>query len=830
MKLTIDGKKIEAEGKRSILDVARENDIFIPALCDHPILGPFGGCRLCIVEIEGRRGFAPSCSTYIEDGMEVKSNTPQLRKARKEILGLILTEHPDACLVCTEKKYCDEYKSTIRKVGEVTGCVLCPNNGRCDLQDVVEAIQLDKVNFPSVYRDIEVKKNDPFFDRNYNLCILCGRCVRVCHELRGASTVHFVNRGSEALIGTALDRPLLESGCQFCGACVDVCPTGALTERAIKYEQLPNGLEKTICPLCGVGCELDVMLKDGRILHTRPSEEGVVNRGQGCVKGRFVIRDVVYSSQRILRPMIRRQKELEEVSWDEALDFVAQKIKSLKGKEIGVVTSPQLSCEDHFVVQKFAGEVVKTKNLALTTRLGPLDSLRNLAKKHGISPSFYFKKEDISRSKVLVLVGTDLALTHPILWLEVLKAVRDGAKLLIVNPFATVGNRYASLELLVSPGSEDLLFRSLAKVIQKKGTSSRIDLEGYNPLKRSLDKLNLANAAEITGIDEEILERAADVLMQSEPCFIMGTDLNPFSWEDEMMPALWNLSLLSQGKLMVLGLENNQKGMFEMQLNGWGKIKPLSQIIQDAQESQIKALYAIGPVFLGKKIKKEFLVVQDSYLGVNAEKADVVLPAATFAETDGTFINVEGRIQNFSKVIRPVGESKPDWWILGQLAKKLGKKNFAYKSTQDIFRELKKAIPTFAKKNLSNVKKEEMKKPKFVPLKSRNSETWDRKKFPFALCSQYNLDTYRNLVLSSEVKGFAMVRNANWIKINPQDAQALKIADGESVIVESAGGKRTGEAKITEEVPKGMVKASFLWGGGVEESCYPLPVRIKRGK
>ena len=168
MKLTIDGKRVETEGKKSILDVARENNINIPALCDHPRLDPFTGCRLCIVEIQGRRGFAPSCSTYAEEGMEVRSDTPRLRKTRKEILGLILTEHPDACLICTEKKNCDEYKSTIRKVGEVTGCVLCPNNGRCDLQDVVEAVQIDKVDYPSVYRDLEVKKNDPF---------LCASCI-----------------------------------------------------------------------------------------------------------------------------------------------------------------------------------------------------------------------------------------------------------------------------------------------------------------------------------------------------------------------------------------------------------------------------------------------------------------------------------------------------------------------------------------------------------------------------------------------------------------------------------------------------------------------------
>ena len=829
MKLTIDGKKIEAEGKKSILDVARENDIYIPALCDHPILGPFSGCRLCIVEIQGRRGFAPSCSTYIEDGMEVKSDTPQLRKTRKEILGLILSEHPDACLICAEKQNCDEYKSTIRKVGEVTGCVLCPNNGRCDLQDVVEAVQIDKVDFPSVYRDFEVKKNDPFFDRNYNLCILCGRCVRVCYELRGASTVHFVNRGSESVIGTVLDRPLHESGCQFCGACVDVCPTGALTERAIKYEPLPDGSAKTICPLCGMGCELEVMLNNGRILNAKASEKGAVNQGQACVKGRFLIKDVVYSPRRILQPMIRRKKELEEVSWEEALDFVTQKIKTYKGNEIGFVTSPQLSCEDNVIAEKFAQEVVKTKNVGITTGFTPLDSLWHLAQKNGIKPSFNFKKEDISRAKVIFLTGTDLAVSHPILWLEVLKAVRNGTKLLVASPFEVVGNMYASSWLPNKPGSENLLFRYLSKVILKEGDARGHDLEGYESFRRSLDKLNLSKATEDTAIDEQSLHQAADKLMQSEPCFIAGKGLTPFSGENKNIAALWNLSLLCKSQLIPLGLESNYRGVFEIQRYNLRKTKLLSQIIQDTQEGQIKALYVIGSIPLDKKTKTEFLVVQDSYMNEVAERADVVLPAATFAETEGTVVNVEGRIQNFSRVIQPIGEAKPDWWILSQLAKKWGKRNFAYKKSQDILKELKKTIPAFARISPTNankkkalfVKEGEGGKPKFVLLKSRNNVSNGGKKFPLILCTDYNLDTYRNLVLSREIKGFEIVRNARWIKLNPEDAKSLKLKDGESIVVESATGKRNGVAKITEAVPKGTVRASFL---------IPLPVKIKRGK
>ncbi len=854
MKITIDGIQIEFEDRKTILEVAKENGIFIPSLCDHERLSPFAGCRLCIVQIKGRKGFPPSCSTYAEEGMEIKTKTPGLQRLRKEILELILSEHPNACLICSEKKNCDEYKSTIRKVGETTGCVLCPNNGRCELQDVVDALKVDKVRYPSVYREIEIKKEDPFFDRNYNLCILCGRCVRVCHEVRGASTLSFAYRGSYAVVGTVLDRPHLESGCQFCGACVDVCPTGALSERALKYETLPDSTAETVCPLCSMGCTLEVALRKGRILSSKPSPDGAVNRGQACVKGRFVIRDLVHSPQRILRPMIRVNKELEEVTWEKALDFVAQQLKKYKGKEIAVVASSQVTCEDNFVLRKFARNVLKTENEVSPAHFSSLSAYKRLAHEQGFNADGHFRIEDISKADVILLAGEDLPVFHPLVWLEVLKAVKSGAKLVVASPHELTLNRYASTWLKNNPGSEFFLFSGLAKVLleaEEEGDHSWI--EGLESFKDSLGKLDFSQVLKITGLHNDEFIQTAELLKEGEAAvFLFGSGLTQNPWGAQNLTALTNLALLRDAHIFPLGQENNLRGALEINHDFPDKGLSLDQVFHASLSGKIKALYLNGPMPDLRKAKMEFLVIQDSFINDNMERADAVLPAVTFAETDGTFVNVEGRIQKFTKVIERSGEAQPDWWIISRLAKKMGYKDFGCKNQATIMKEMSKGIPGFS--NISDTKldngeeafvhEEARRKKNFIPLRFTHAPGQTSPKYPFLMSIDYSLDYYRNLALAQESKGLRVIRDSRWIKISPEDARRLKLNDGETVVINSASGEAQGLVKISETVPKGLVKANFLWN---EDSIFSLashvfpassknhlvnliPVKIKRGK
>jgi len=680
MKLLIDGRAIALEGPATLLEAARANGIDIPSLCDHPWLAPYAACRLCLVEVKGRKGCVPACSTAAEEGMDVMTSTPDLQSLRRGILELILAEHPHACLICCEKPSCDDLKSTIRKTGEVTGCVLCPVNGRCELQRVAEAVGLDRVPFPSHRRSGEVRRDDPFIDRDNSLCILCGRCVRVCHEVRGASVLTFVSRGSETVIGTALDRRLLDSECQFCGACVDVCPTGSLTERAVRYDRPAETETKAVCTLCGQGCGLCVKLRDGRVAGTSPDPEGAVNRGQACVKGRFLVRPALIHPRRLLKPLIRENGELREAGWEEALTLAATRLAGIEPGQISVAASAQSSCEDLFAVHRFAAEALGGPAVAGPWTNSAAAGLRDLGRAAGRAVPLNFRLSDIALAGTIVVIGEDLPVTQPIVGLSVHRAVARGAALIRMNA-------------------------------------------------------------------GEGLRRLSDRLDASGPVLILfGPELLKRGQGQARLAELWDLAAPGGGRLLALDRESNIRGGLAI-----AEAFPARPAAKAA-----RALYIAGPHPRIAPGKADLVIVQASYRDEHVSSADIVFPEATSFEAEGTFVNIEGRIQVSPTAVAPPGEAWPGWRILKELAARLGAPGFDFASPAEVRIALSAAVPPLAAAAAGG--------PAFLaeeagrPAPSVGGPADERPTRGRRLAAPRDPDDYKGLSLAAEIKGLKLVR------------------------------------------------------------------------
>jgi formate dehydrogenase alpha subunit len=761
MILTIDGCAITVEGRPTLLEAARANGIFVPSLCDHPGLDPFAACRLCLIEVKGRKGYVPACGTTAEDGMDVVTSTPELRALRRGILELILAEHPHACLICDEKPSCDDFKSTIRKTGEVTGCVLCPVSGRCELQKVVDAMGLDIVLFPSHRRPGEVRRDDPFIDRDNSLCILCGRCVRVCQEVRGASVLTFVSRGSGTVIGTALDRRLLDSGCQFCGACVDVCPTGSLTERAVRYDRPSETESKVVCPLCGQGCGLLIKSSEARILGSSPDPESPVNRGQACVKGRFLVRAAAHHPRRLLQPMIRDKGSLREATWDEALGAAAARLAGIPAGEVAVSASAEGSCEDLFVLYRFAAEALKARSVSGPWSDSAAARLLETGRGGGRTVPLNIRLSDIGRAGTILLLGENLSITQPLVNLEVVRALRKGAKVISVGSAIEHYSPSGAIDLGIPAGKDGLLLSALTASLLESPGPEAARTPGFEEFKTSFGMFDEAKARRALRVSKERLLEIARLLAGVKPLLVLfGTDFLKADGGPDVLAALANLALVAGGRLVPLDIGANLRGGLVIASAFAAQFPGADGHSGGSAEPEPRALYVVGPLAKIRPGDAELVIFQGSYTDEQAEAADILLPETTSFEAAGTTVNVEGRIQLSGAAIGPLGAAKPGWSILSLLAAKLGAAGFEYGTAEEIRTDLARAVPAFkaldppACGSGDSFLIEEADGPEaFIIARSDRTSEFSRK----PAVSQ-DPDTYKGLNLAREHKSLKLVR------------------------------------------------------------------------
>jgi formate dehydrogenase, alpha subunit, archaeal-type len=721
VKAVINGMEVEARDGETILGLARRLGIEIPTLCYYEGFSN-GSCRVCVVEVNGR--LMPSCITRVSEGMKIETESPRAREARLTILKLLLKNHVH------------------RSREERDRCVLCGYAVRYGLEQA------------PIISDERLDDTHPAIVFNPSACVMCRKCVIACTMDQNNDIIAVIGRGSGTRIGFDLDVPMGKSDCVSCGACVDACPTGALMEK----DWVPaDKVVETTCPYCGTGCTVEYGVKDGRVVWARGGY-GPANEGKLCIKGKFGFH-YVNSPERLTKPLVRKSgvpkgplndrnihEAFMEVSWDEALNMVASRIKEIISKygpaSIGGIMSDRSTNESLYAFQKFMRCAIGSDNIDQSATLCHEPSAWSLATQLGFGAATN-PIRDILNARTILVVGSNINETHPVIASYVKRAAKQGSHLVVVNPMHTELARYAEYEINLRPGTDVVLFSAMAKYILDMGWYDEDFIgkftEGFEEWRRSLEPFTLDFAERVTGVPADIIRQVARLYALEKPSMILWTlGITEHENGTENVSSLINLALLTGnvGKpgsgLMPLRGQNNVQGGADMgcapgRLPGYQPITDVevrrrfeelwrcklpnfvgfrsTEMIEMARRGLIKAMIIVGENSVRSHpdsnavrdalSKLEFLVVQDIFLTETAEYADVVLPAASSALEDyGTFTNTERRVQLTRKVVDSPGEAKPDWWVFVELARRLGY-DMGFRDGEGIMREIAQSSRIF---------------------------------------------------------------------------------------------------------------------------------------
>ncbi len=852
--IIIDGIEVKAKAGKTILDAALENNIYIPNLCHHPELVPTGTCRMCLVEVEGISSVVVACKTIVRQGMSVSTESPLINSTRRATLELLHINHKQDCTNCKKNGIC--------KLQEVTAFVGV-NEGR---------LKLLRKNKPHVPPD----KSNPFFKLDHDKCILCGICIRTCNEIQGVDALQFAYRGYHTIVSAFLNQTIKDSVCESCGECVVRCPVGALVP---KHTSMPSREVSSVCPYCGVGCGILLGVRGDKITSVTGIKESPVNKGRLCVKGRYGY-EWVNHSERLKKPLIKKGENFVESSWDEALTLIAEKLSKYKGESFATFSSAKCTNEDNYIIQKFTRAGMLTNNIDHCARLCHAPSVAGLAQSFG-SGAMTNTIGELGKAGCIFAIGTNTTESHPVIALEVKSAKKNGSKIIVANPREIDLCKFADIWLQHKPGTDVPLLMGICKAIINNGLEDEEFInsrcEGYSEFKESLKEYDLKNVEKITGVPAGKIKEAAKVYASMGPSSIIyAMGITQHTHGTDNVLAISNLAMLtgnigkkSSGVNPLRG-QNNVQGACDMGalpnfFPGYQKVLEetvikkfesawecklsnktgitLTEIIDAIDRKKVKALYLVGENSLlsepdanhvKEALKKlEFFVAQDVFLSETACLADVVLPAASFAEKDGTFTNTERRIQRVRKALNPIGESKPDWLITCMIAQKMGIKGFEFSGAKEIFDEISKLTPSYKGVSYERIDKTGLQWPvydkthkgtpvlhkekfltsnglgRFAKLKYRPPAEIPDKEYPLLLTTERSLYHYHTGTMSRRVDGLNVLNSEELVEINPTDAEKYRLKDGDKVSVESRRGRVNAVIKTTKKCPKGVISMSF---------------------
>jgi formate dehydrogenase alpha subunit len=852
IEVSIDGTTVQADADSTVLETALEYGIFIPHLCHDPDLKPAGVCRLCLVEVDGR--LMTACNTPVTEGATIRTDTDAVKETRLGAVELLLVNHHRGTVDCEEGEAC-ELQQIARFVG-------------------VDESRLSRLRGPD--RTLPADTSNPFFEFDPNICVLCGICVRTCDEIVGVAAIDFVKRGFDTTIGSGPDTLWIDSDCVSCGECVVRCPTGSLSFTEF---ETPEREVETTCTYCGCGCGIRLGVREGRLVSARGVRENPSNEGRLCVKGRFGF-DFVNSPDRLTTPLIRRNGELEEATWDEALDLVAERFSASRGSAFAAIASAKLTNEENYLLQKFTRAVMGTNNVDHCARLCHSPSVAGLVQSFG-SGAMTSSTKDIGDARCILAIGTNTTAAHPIVALQVMRAKRQGARLIVINPREIELADHADLYIRNRAGSDVALLMGMMRVIVEEGLHDpefiEARCENFEEFRQSLDAYDPAAVEEKTGVPFDEIAEAARLYAEHSPASILyAMGITQHTHGTDNVLAISNLALLTgnvghpsagvnplrgqsnvQGACDMGALPNVYPGYQKVDVpevkakfeRAWGAALDESpglthlEILRGVTSGPIRSIYLVGenPALSEADAshareameKVDFLVVQDIFLTESAQYADVVLPAATFAEKDGTFTNTERRVQRVRKAIEPLGASRDDGWITCEIARRMGAEGFDFESADAVMREIAALTPSYggithdrlatgglqwpcpdaAHPGTRTLHTERFPTPsgrgRFVPLQYRPPAEEPDAEFPLVLTTERSLYHYHTSTMTRRVPGLETLRSEELVEIHPKDAVALSIASGDRVRVTSRRGEVVARALVTEVSPPGTISMTF---------------------